>query len=94
MSFATMVRPTFSASETMVGMPFRHWHDARAEGARYLLAGNYSARVAELDRDGKEIPAHGGGGFIYLWDESIGRPFPVRSLDYSVFDSLTTPAEA
>lgn len=78
MSFATMVRPTFSSPETMVGMPFREWQDAANEGAQYLRAGNYGARVAILDREGNEVPSY--GGFIDREDSSP-------------FDSLTTPAE-
>ncbi len=83
MSFATMIRPTFSADEVMVGVPFREYGDAFAEGDRYLRTGNYSARVAKLDHEGREIPCH--GGFIGDISPSV--------YDYSVFDALTTPAE-
>ena len=82
--FVAMVRPSFSANESMVGMPFREYGDAVHEGLRYLRAGNYSARVAKLDHEGREIPGY--GGFLdYFGDVSPIYPSP--------FDSLTTPAE-
>lgn len=87
MSFATMVRPTFSANEVMVGMPFAEWHDAADEAARYLLSGNYSGRVAIVDREGHEVPSH--GGYVNL--DSVNTP-PWRHAT-SPFDTLVTPAE-
>lgn len=84
MSFAAMVRPTFSADEVVVGMPFREYADAVAEGFRHSRAGVYSARVAKLDHEGREIPCY--GGFI----DAFGDVSPHY---LSPFDSLTTPAE-
>lgn len=90
MSFATMVRPTFSADEVMVGMPFREWLDAANEGARYLWAGNYSSRVAILDCEGREVPSH--GGYVDL-DRVDNEPPVAYRTPSSLFDYLTTPAE-
>ncbi len=54
--FAVMVRPTFSAKEILVGMPFEEEADANAEAQRLYAVGNYETRVMEYNPNtGDEI---------------------------------------